>query len=50
MPSGKTLDMIALCNSFQYYPSPEVYVTERDRSLNGKARVKARKAARRAAK
>lgn len=47
MASGKTWDMIALSRSFRYYPEPEWVQKPRNRSLRGKARIRARKAARR---
>lgn len=47
MTSGKTDDMIMFTRSLRYYPKPEKQPVERDRSLRGKARIKARKAARR---
>lgn len=47
MASGKTWDMIALTRSFRYYPEPEWKQKDRDRSLPGKKRIRARKAARR---
>lgn len=47
MASGKTVEMIMFTRSLAWYPKPEPYTRDRDRSLRGKARVKARKAARR---
>ena len=47
MASGKTEEMIMLTRSFGWYRAPERPARERDRSLRGKARVRARKAARR---
>ena len=47
MASGKTEDMILLSRSFEWYPKPENVRKERDRSLSGKARRKARKEAKR---
>ena len=48
MTSGKTDEMIMFTRSLRYYPKPERPQKERDRSLRGKARIKARKAAQRA--
>ena len=47
MASGKTLDMIMLTRSFEWYEKKPWVQKDRDRSLRGKARIKARKAARR---
>jgi hypothetical protein len=47
MASGKTEEMILFTRSLEWYPKPEKVQKERDRSLRGKARAKARKAARR---
>lgn len=47
MASGKTEEMIMLTRSFEWYPKPEWKQKDRDRSLRGKARIRARKAARR---
>jgi hypothetical protein len=47
MASGKTLDIIAFSRSVMYWPVKPWVQKERDRSLPGKARVRARKAARR---
>jgi hypothetical protein len=50
MPHGKTEEMILFSRSLRYYPEPVKEKKERDRTLNGKARVKARKAKQRAAR
>lgn len=45
MASGKTLDLKALSKSLRWRAQPEWEPKERDRSLRGKARRKARKRA-----
>ncbi len=45
--NGKTLDMIQFTRSLFYYPTKPWVQKERDRSLRGKARIRARRAARR---
>lgn len=47
MASGKTEEMKMLTRSFGWYRTPERPVRERDRSLRGKARKRARKEANR---
>jgi hypothetical protein len=42
-----TEEMILFTRSLQWYPKKEWVQKDRDRSLRGKARIKARKAARR---
>lgn len=46
--NGKTVDMIQFTRSLLYYPSKPWVKQPRDRSLSGKARIRARKAAKRA--
>jgi hypothetical protein len=48
MASGKTEEMILFSRSLEWYPKPENVRKDRDRSLRGKDRIRARKAARRA--
>lgn len=45
MAHGRTLDMIALTRANQWKTPTEREPRERDRSLRGKARIKARRAA-----
>jgi hypothetical protein len=47
MASGKTEEMIMLTRSFEWYPKKEWEQKPRDRSLRGKARIKARRKVRR---
>lgn len=47
MASGKTIEMITFSRMIRWKKQPEREQVERDRSLRGKARIKARKAARR---
>jgi hypothetical protein len=47
MASGKTLDMIMFTRSLEWYPQSPWEQKPRDRSLRGKARIRARRAARR---
>lgn len=47
MASGKTEDMILFSRSLHWYPKVPWEQKPRDRSLRGKARIRARKAARR---
>jgi hypothetical protein len=47
MASGKTEEMIMFTRSLAWYPKKPWVQKDRDRSLRGKARVRARKAARR---
>lgn len=49
MASGKTLELIALTRSFKWYPAKPFEQKPRDRSLPGKKRIRARKAAQRSA-
>jgi hypothetical protein len=44
MASGKTFDMLALNRQFRWRVIEDRPARERDRSLRGKARIKARKA------
>lgn len=48
MASGKTEEMIMITRSFGWYRTPERPARERDRSLRGKDRIRARKAANKA--
>ena len=47
MASGKTEEMIMFSRSVLYYPAKPWVQKDRDRSLSGKARIRARKEARR---
>ena len=47
MASGKTEEMKMFTRSLAWYPKTEREQKDRDRSLSGKARKRARKAARR---
>lgn len=45
MPSGKTFDMLAFTRQMRWRMSEDRPARERDRSLAGKKRIRARKAA-----
>lgn len=45
MANGKTLDLIALSRSLRWRDQPDRETRERDRSLAGKKRIRARRAA-----
>lgn len=49
MASGKTFDMLARTRQFRWRTTEDRPARERDRSLSGKDRIRARKAARKAA-
>jgi hypothetical protein len=48
MPHGKTEELIMFSRSLRYYPKKDRPTRERDRTLRGKQRIRARKEAQRA--